>query len=168
MIFVSLGFWAFLAVLMTISLTESLNYFSELSLGIAGFVCLVGLGLWMTCPKGKNSVTKKYFCQRSSGGYSHRNCSSICKYGIANHRRPCIGFPSYFLDDNGCIMDCSRSRGADGCCWTDDAWRIFSWNVFFDCSICCARIRHLHWLSNMLDCICLSPSLPAYSWLSSK
>ena len=54
---------------MTISLSESLNYFSELSVGIAGFVCLVSLGLWMTwipikAPKGKNSVTKQVLLMR--------------------------------------------------------------------------------------------------------
>ena len=69
MIVVSLGFWSFLAILMTISLSESLNYFSELSVGIAGFVCLVSLGLWMTwipikAPKGKNSVTKQVLLMR--------------------------------------------------------------------------------------------------------
>ena len=63
MIFASLGFWIVLAVLMTISLSEALNHFSERSVGIAGLVCLVGLGLWMTwipiqAPKGRNPVTK--------------------------------------------------------------------------------------------------------------
>ena len=69
MIFVSLGFWTVLAVLMTISLSEALNHLSETAVGIAGFVCLVSLGLWMTwipvaAPKGRNPVTKMVLTMR--------------------------------------------------------------------------------------------------------
>ena len=69
MIFVSLSFWTVLAILMTISLSEALNHISERNVGIAGLVCLVGLGLWMTwipvnAPKGKNPVTKYVLVMR--------------------------------------------------------------------------------------------------------
>ena len=69
MTFVSLAFWSILALLMTVSLTETLNYFSERMVGIAGLVALLGLGIWMTwipkaAPKGKYSVTKKVLLMR--------------------------------------------------------------------------------------------------------
>ncbi len=61
-----------LAYLMTISLSEALNHLSETTVGVAGFVCLVGLGLWMTwvpiaAPKGKNPVTKTVLAIRGFG-----------------------------------------------------------------------------------------------------
>ena len=69
MTFVSLAFWSVLALLMTISLTEALNHFSENMVGVAGLVALLGLGIWMTwipkaAPKGKNSVTKQVLLMR--------------------------------------------------------------------------------------------------------
>ena len=69
MTFVSLAFWSILALLMTVSLTEALNYFSENTVGVAGLVALLGLGIWMTwipqkAPKGKNSVSMKILMMR--------------------------------------------------------------------------------------------------------
>tara|TARA_B100000945_G_scaffold287333_1_gene258875 strand:+ start:2102 stop:2941 length:840 start_codon:yes stop_codon:yes gene_type:complete len=69
MTLVSLGFWSLLAILMTLSLTQALNYIPEFTVGIVGLLCLLGLGLWMTwipinAPKGRNSVTKSVLFAR--------------------------------------------------------------------------------------------------------
>ena len=172
MIFVSLGFWAFLAVLMTISLTESLNYFSELSLGIAGFVCLVGLGLWITwipikAPKGKNSVTKQVLLMR---GLAAATAIGIAVQ-FASMGLPIIAglasvFPAIFLTTMVALW---VAQGADvptgaagpmmlggssvGMYSLIAPYAVPEYGIYIGSAIC--------WIAS----VCLT-SLPAYSWLS--
>ena len=172
MILVSLGFWAFLAVLMTISLTESLNYFSELSLGIAGFVCLVGLGLWITwipikAPKGKNSVTKQVLLMR---GLAAATAIGIAVQ-FASMGLPIIAglasvFPAIFLTTMVALW---VAQGADvptgaagpmmlggssvGMYSLIAPYAVPEYGIYIGSAIC--------WIAS----VCLT-SLPAYSWLS--
>lgn len=172
MIFVSLGFWSFLAVLMTISLTESLNYFSELSLGIAGFVCLVGLGLWITwipikAPKGKNSVTKQVLLMR---GLAAATAIGIAVQ-FASMGLPIIAglasvFPAIFLTTMVALW---VAQGADvptgaagpmmlggssvGMYSLIAPYAVPEYGIYIGSAIC--------WIAS----VCLT-SLPAYSWLS--
>ena len=172
MIFVSLGFWSFLAVLMTISLTQSLNYFSELSVGIAGFVCLVGLGLWMTwipikAPKGKNSVTKQVLLMR---GLAAATAIGIAVQ-FASMGLPIIAglasvFPAIFLTTMVALWIAQGAEvptGAAGPMMLGGSsvgmysliapYALPEYGIYIGSAIC--------WIAS----VCLT-SLPAYYWLS--
>ena len=172
MIFVSLGFWSFLAVLMTISLTESLNYFSELSVGIVGFVCLVGLGLWMTwipikAPRGKNHVTKKVLLIRGIAAATAIGIAvQFASMGLPIVAGLASVFPAIFLTTMVALW---IAQGADvptgaagpmmlggssvGMYSLIAPYAIPEYGIYMGSVIC--------WIAS----VCLT-SLPAYAWLS--
>ena len=93
MITVSLGFWLILAVILTSTFEILLQHFSELNIGIAGLLLLLGLGLWMTwkprpAPKGTNSVTKFVLVMRGLAAAS--------ALGVAVYLSS-LGYPIIFL-----------------------------------------------------------------------
>ena len=172
MIFVSLGFWSFLAIFMTISLTESLNYFSELSVGIAGFVCLVCLGLWMTwipikAPRGKNSVTKQVLVMRGLAAATAIGIAvQFASMGLPIVAGLASVFPAIFLTTMVALW---ISQGADvptgaagpmmlggssvGMYSLIAPYALPEHGIYLGSAIC--------WIAS----VCLT-SLPAYAWLS--
>ena len=172
MTLVSLGFWAVLALLMTLSLTQVLNYLSELVVGVVGFVCLIGLGLWMTwvpikAPKGKNSVTKKVLFAR---GLAAATAIGIAVQ-FASMGLPIIAglasvFPAIFLTTMVALWIAQGSdvpTGAAGPMMLGGSsvamysliapWAIPEYGIYAGSAIC--------WIASVL-----LTSLPAYSWLS--
>ncbi len=172
MIFVSLGFWTVLAVLMTISLSEALNHLSETTVGIAGFVCLVSLGLWMTwtpiaAPKGKNPVTKMVLAMRG--------LAAATAIGIAvqfsSMGMPIIAglasvFPAIFLTTMVALWISQGSdvpTGAAGPMMLGGSsvalysliapWALPEYGIYAGSAIC--------WIISVV-----LTSLPAYTWLS--
>lgn len=172
MTIVSLGFWAVLALLMTLSLTQVLNYLSELVVGIVGLVCLVSLGLWMTwvpinAPKGKNSVTKKVLFAR---GLAAATAIGIAVQ-FASMGLPIIAglasvFPAIFLTTMVALWIAQGSdvpTGAAGPMMLGGSsvamysliapWAIPEYGIYAGSAIC--------WIVSVL-----LTSIPAYSWLS--
>ena len=172
MIFVSLSFWTVLAILMTISLSEALNHISERNVGIAGLVCLVGLGLWMTwipvnAPKGKNPVTKYVLVMR---GLAAATAIGIAVY-FSGMGMPIIAglaavFPAIFLTTMVALWMAQGSdvpTGAAGPMMLGGSsvamysliapWALPEYGIYAGFAIC--------WIVSVL-----LTSLPAYSWLS--
>ena len=172
MIFVSLGFWSILALLMTVSLTESLNYFSEFSVGTAGFVCLVSLGLWMTwipikAPKGKNSVTKQVLVMRGLAAATAIGIAvQFSSMGLPIIAGLASVFPAIFLTTMVALW---ISQGADvptgaagpmmlggssvGMYSLIAPYALPEYGIYTGSAIC--------WVAS----VCLT-SIPAYAWLS--
>ena len=172
MTLVSLGFWALLAILMTLSLTQALNYISEFAVGIIGLLCLLGLGLWMTwvpirAPKGKNSVTKKVLFAR---GLAAATAIGIAVQ-FASMGLPIIAglasvFPAIFLTTMVALWMAQGAdvpTGAAGPMMLGGSsvamysliapWAIPEYGIYAGSAIC--------WIASVL-----LTSIPAYSWLS--
>ena len=172
MTLVSLGFWALLAILMTLSLTQALNYISEFAVGIVGLLCLLGLGLWMTwvpirAPKGKNSVTKKVLFAR---GLAAATAIGIAVQ-FASMGLPIIAglasvFPAIFLTTMVALWMAQGAdvpTGAAGPMMLGGSsvamysliapWAIPEYGIYAGSAIC--------WIASVL-----LTSIPAYSWLS--
>ena len=172
MIFASLGFWTVLAVLMTISLSEALNYFSETTVGIAGLVCLVGLGLWMTwipiqAPKGRNPVTKLVLMARGLAAATAIGIAVL----LSGMGMPLVAglaavFPAIFLTTMVALWISQGSdvpTGAAGPMMLGGSsvamysliapWALPEYGIYLGSAIC--------WIASVL-----LTSLPAYSWLS--
>jgi len=172
MIFVSLVFWSILALLMTISLTEALNHFSESMVGVAGLIALLGLGLWMTwiprkAPKGQNSVTKKVLLMR---GLAAATAIGIAVQ-LSGMGQPIIAglasvFPAIFLTTMVALWLAQGSdvpTGAAGPMMLGGSsvgvysliapWALPEYGIIIGSLIC--------WITSVI-----STSIPAYSWLS--
>ena len=172
MIIVSLGFWTILAILMTISLSEALNYFSEFTVGIAGFVSLVGLGLWMTwipikAPKGKNSVTKQVLVMRGLAAATAIGVAvQFSSMGLPIIAGLASVFPAIFLTTMVALWMAQGAdvpTGAAGPMMLGGSsvamysliapWALPEYGIYTGSAIC--------WLTSVF-----LTSLPAYSWLS--
>lgn len=172
MTLVSLSFWAFLALLMTLSLTQVLNYLSELVVGIAGFVCLVCLGLWMTwipisAPKGKNKVTKQVLLVRGlAAGTAIGIAVHLASLGLPIIAGLASVFPAIFLTTMVALWMAQGAdvpTGAAGPMMLGGSsvamysllapWAIPEYGIYAGSAIC--------WFVSVL-----LTSLPAYSWLS--
>ena len=172
MIFASLGFWTVLAVLMTISLSEALNHFSERSVGIAGLVCLVGLGLWMTwipieAPKGRNPVTKFVLMMRGLAAATAIGIAVLFSgMGMPLVAGLAAVFPAIFLTTMVALWIAQGSdvpTGAAGPMMLGGSsvamysliasWALPEYGIYLGSAIC--------WIASVL-----LTSLPAYSWLS--
>ena len=172
MTFVSLSFWAVLALLMTLSLTQVLNYLSELVVGIVGVICLVSLGLWMTwvpikAPKGKNSVTKKVlFVRGLAAGTAIGIAVQFASMGLPIVAGLASVFPAIFLTTMVALWIAQGSdvpTGAAGPMMLGGSsvamysliapWAIPEYGIYAGSAIC--------WIASVL-----LTSIPAYSWLS--
>lgn len=172
MTLVSLIFWAVLALLMTLSLTQVLNYLSELVVGIAGFVCLVCLGLWMTwipinAPKGKNKVTKQVLLVRGlAAGTAIGIAVHLASLGLPIIAGLASVFPAIFLTTMVALWMAQGAdvpTGAAGPMMLGGSsvamysllapWAIPEYGIYIGSAIC--------WIVSIL-----LTSLPAYSWLT--
>jgi len=172
MTIVSLAFWSILAALMTISLTESLNHFSEISVGIAGFICLIGLGLWMTwipvkAPKGKNRVTKQVLVMRGlAAGTAIGIAVHLASLGLPIIAGLASVFPAIFLTTMVALWMAQGAdvpTGAAGPMMLGGSsvamysliapWAIPEYGIYTGSVIC--------WVVSVM-----LTSIPAYSWLS--
>tara|TARA_Y100001954_G_scaffold45756_1_gene47709 strand:+ start:490 stop:1314 length:825 start_codon:yes stop_codon:yes gene_type:complete len=172
MTLVSLSFWAVLALLMTLSLTQVLNYLSEFVVGIVGFICLVGLGLWMTwipikAPKGKNRVSKQVLLVRGlAAGTAIGIAVQFASMGLPIVAGLASVFPAIFLTTMVALWMAQGAdvpTGAAGPMMLGGSsvamysliapWAIPEYGIYAGSAIC--------WLASVL-----LTSIPAYSWLS--
>ena len=172
MTFVSLSFWAVLALLMTLSLTQVLNYLSEFVVGIVGLICLVGLGLWMTwipikAPKGRNRVSKQVLLVRGlAAGTAIGIAVQFASMGLPIIAGLASVFPAIFLTTMVALWMAQGAdvpTGAAGPMMLGGSsvamysliapWAIPEYGIYTGSAIC--------WLASVL-----LTSIPAYSWLS--
>ena len=172
MTLVSLSFWAVLALLMTLSLTQVLNYFSEFVVGIVGLICLVGLGLWMTwipikAPKGRNRVSKQVLLVRGlAAGTAIGIAVQFASMGLPIVAGLASVFPAIFLTTMVALWIAQGSdvpTGAAGPMMLGGSsvamysliapWAIPEYGIYAGSAIC--------WIASVL-----LTSIPAYSWLS--
>lgn len=172
MTLVSLSFWSVLALLMTLSLTQVLNYLSELVVGIIGFVCLVSLGLWMTwvpinAPRGKNKVTKQVLLLRGlAAGTAIGFAVHLASLGLPIIAGLASVFPAIFLTTMVALWMAQGAdvpTGAAGPMMLGGSsvamysliapWAIPEYGIYVGSVIC--------WIVSVL-----LTSIPAYSWLS--